>query len=57
MLADVCELAGFQDMTHFIRVVKKLTGLTPGDLKRRLVDEAALTCNPPPTPPLRERGA
>ena len=39
-LADVCGLAGFQDMSHFIRVVKRLTGLPPGELKRRLVGGA-----------------
>lgn len=36
-LADVCGLAGFQDMSHFIRIVKRLTGATPGELKRQLV--------------------
>ncbi len=36
-LAEVCALAGFQDMSHFIRIVKRLTGATPGELKRRLV--------------------
>lgn len=35
-LAEVCARTGFQDMSHFIRVVKKLTGHTPGELRRQL---------------------
>ena len=36
-LTDVCFRTGFQDMSHFIRIVKKLTGHTPGELKRLLM--------------------
>lgn len=40
-LTDVCFRTGFQDMSHFIRIVKKITGHTPGELKRLLVGAAA----------------
>ncbi|GAB3581029.1 AraC family transcriptional regulator [Hymenobacter daeguensis] len=39
-LTEICFQAGFQDMSHFIRIVKKLTGHTPGELKRLLAGAA-----------------
>jgi AraC-like DNA-binding protein len=36
-LTNVCFRTGFQDMSHFIRIVKKLTGHTLGELKHLLI--------------------
>ncbi|MVN77429.1 helix-turn-helix domain-containing protein [Hymenobacter sp. HMF4947] len=36
-LTDVYFRTGFQDRSHFIRIVKKHTGRTPGELKRLLL--------------------
>lgn len=37
-ITEVCFRTGFQDRSHFIRIVKKLTGHTPGELKRLLIN-------------------
>lgn len=38
-LLEVCLLSGFQDMSHFIKVMKKITGRTPGELKKVLLNQ------------------
>ncbi|WP_226163296.1 helix-turn-helix domain-containing protein [Hymenobacter terricola] len=44
-LTDVCFRTGFQGMSHFISIVKKLAGHTPGELNRRLMTVQPRGCS------------
>ena len=41
-LSEVCVRTEFQDMSHFNRVVKKLTGHAPGALRQQLAATSAI---------------
>lgn len=34
-VADACKLAGFMNVSYFIKIFKRITGLTPADYKRK----------------------
>ncbi len=38
-ITDACYSAGFNSLTYFVRVFKKIEGITPGDYKKRIMSK------------------